>query len=84
MPERWVIENYHATDKIERFLDLINGIKLTWLEAAVLLQNIYQGFSFADVADNMNVKECQVDKAYSSLIRKVAMALGYITAAGKE
>lgn len=77
-PERWVLQNSEEIAKVQKFLNLIGSIELTWLEAIILFHHYYRGVSLADAA---SVAGCHVRDAQSArdnLIRKVAARLGYI------
>ena len=76
--EQSVIENEKDTQQVEEFLALIRDIELSWQEAGVLLQHIYNGFDITGTADILNITEHEARTADRTLIRKVAVALGYI------
>lgn len=79
-PERWVIENEVEIERVQKFLDLIGNIELTWREAGVLLHHYYSGFTVDDVADIVGCHVTEAVAANDTLIKKVAVALGYVTA----
>lgn len=60
-------------------MDLIGGLELSWLEAAVLLHHHYRDLELEYVADIVDRRVDEVAAAGESLIRKAAVALGYVT-----
>lgn len=53
----------------------IQALELTWLEAAVLLHGYLRCLDWPDVADELDVRLEDVEKARWTLVRKVAEAL---------
>lgn len=62
----------------ERVLQKLRPLVLTWLEGAILLHHYSYEWPLPDVAERTNVHIKDVIKARKSLVRKAAIALGYI------
>ena len=62
----------------ERALAVLRPLVLTWLEAAVLLHHYCYGWRLPDVAAIVRRHRFEVYAARDSLVRKAAVALGYI------
>lgn len=76
-PERFVLRNEKAIVQTKAFLDAVRPILLTWLEAAVLVHFYYRGLRLHEVARLVRESVQTVADARRSLVRKVAVALGY-------
>ena len=74
-PESWVVENSETIEKVERLLDAVRDLELTWLEAGVLMHYYFRGFSLEDAADIMGCHVAEAQAAERSLIEKVARRL---------
>lgn len=62
----------------EGVLQKLRPLVLTWLEAAVLLHHYTYGFTVAEVAEKTNKHVVEVAAAKKTLVRKCAVALGYV------
>lgn len=76
-PERFVLK-HEADIMAEKVLQKLRPLVLTWLEGAILLHHYSYEWPLEDVAEKTNVHVGDVAKARKSLVRKVAIALGYI------
>lgn len=59
-------------------LRLLRPLVLTWLEAAVLLHHYTYGWRLPQVAEILDRPHSEVFRARDELVRKAAIALGYI------
>jgi DNA-directed RNA polymerase specialized sigma24 family protein len=70
-----VVKNSETIEKVERLLDAVKDLELTWLEAGVLMHYYFRGFSLEDAADIMGCHVAEAQAAERSLIEKVARRL---------
>jgi hypothetical protein len=63
--------------QVQRFLDLIGSIELTWLEAKVLFHHYYRNIDIGGAAERAGCHVTEAQAARETLVRKVAIKLGY-------
>lgn len=66
--------------ELETFMRLLRPLKLTWAEAGMLLHYYWRGLTLGETADTLHLHIREVQEARRTLVTKVAVALGYITA----
>ncbi len=74
-PEKWVLDNAEEIEHLERLLNTIKDIELTWLEAGVFLHYFSRGLDLGSTADIIGCHIYEAQAAEESLIRKVAKKL---------
>lgn len=59
-------------------LEALRGLRLTWLEAAVLHYYHFNGFHLYELPGLLGRRPSEIAEARRTLVRKAAAALGYI------